>query len=155
MGLGQTTIAERPSLAGHLRGRISHMPGNGNIKRFERLNSFTSIASSCRPTSEQVNSDVRLSRSVRHTKGLSDSVYGRLAIYGIGVSYHGRTRTNWPCAPSITTFMLLTSPHTTPRVCAAVAFDSSRVSLSSLCNTDSMSFSPNNFFAYFSATSKP
>jgi hypothetical protein len=52
--------------------------------------------------------------------------------------------------PSITTFILQTRPWTTPKVCAAVIRASSWVNRSNLWRTDSISLSPNNFFANFS-----
>ena len=53
-------------------------------------------------------------------------------------------------APSITTFILPTRPWTTPKVCATVIRASSWVNRSNLWSTDSISLSPNSFFANFS-----
>ena len=54
-------------------------------------------------------------------------------------------------APSMTTLILLNSPWTTSSVWATVSRASSWVSRSSLCRTASMSLSPSNFLANFSA----
>src|SRR6266436_3672536 len=54
-------------------------------------------------------------------------------------------------SPSMTTLKLLSSPWTTSSVCATVYRASSCVSLSNLCRTASISLSPINLLANFSA----
>ncbi|KAH8977472.1 hypothetical protein EDB86DRAFT_3003477 [Lactarius hatsudake] len=52
----------------------------------------------------------------------------------------------------MTTFILFKRPWTTAKVCAAVMWASSCVSLSNLFSMVSISLSPNNFFANCSTT---
>lgn len=116
----------------------------------------TSITISCMRTNgrNQNKNDVywHHDRSTRRTKGPSDTVCRYFTICQMSVTYHVRNNMNRRCVPSITTCMLSTRPQMTSRVWGTVILDPSTVSLSSLCSTASMSFSPSSFFAHFSAT---
>jgi hypothetical protein len=61
----------------------------------------------------------------------------------------------WICSPSITTFIFLTRPWTTLRICATVCRASSCVNRSSLWTIASIFFSPTSFPTSFSSFISP
>src|SRR6266852_6558615 len=74
-----------------------------------------------------------------------------LAVYKEIYSTPSGRQAWWICSPSITTFIFMTRPWTTLRICATVCRASSCVNRSSLWTIASIFFSPTSFPTSFSS----